>query len=172
MPAAAERMKLLHRLTRTMADTETLLDLGDDALILNRWAAWELDPDAFRRLVADLGTRLKLATTAALEADDAGLRDQLDRIRAPATALVSRLAEALREPLDRLPSGALSIVGQAVRRPAPEAWLLARRGVIADICRFETELQYARSTGQEELATRLTAYVDMLAGDLLEEISP
>ncbi|MHC4128349.1 MAG: hypothetical protein ACYSUA_09305 [Planctomycetota bacterium] len=172
MPAAAERMKLLYRLTRTMADTETLLDLGDDALILNRWAAWELDPDAFRRLVAELGTRLKLATTAALEADDAGLRDQLDRIRAPATALVSRLAEALREPLDRLPSGALSIVGQAVRRPAPEAWLLERRGVIADVCRFEMELQHARSTGQEELAARLTAYVDMLAGDLLKEISP
>jgi hypothetical protein len=168
----ARRMRLLYRLTRTMADTETLLELGDDALILNRWAAWELEPEAFRRLVADLGNRLKLATTAALEADDAGLRDQLDRIQAPTAALVNRLAEALREPLGRLPPGALSIVGQCVRRPGPDAWMLARRGEIADICRFEMELQHARATGREEQAARLTAYVDMLAGDLLEEISP
>ena len=63
-------------------------------------------------------------------------------------------------------------MGQAVRRPPPEAWLLARRGEIADFCRYLVELQYARSTGREELAARLSAYVDMLAADLLKEISP
>ena len=41
-------MRLLHRLTKIMADTETLLELGDGALILNRWAAWEIDPETFR----------------------------------------------------------------------------------------------------------------------------
>ncbi|MHC4381866.1 MAG: hypothetical protein ACYS0J_03320 [Planctomycetota bacterium] len=172
MSVAAARMRLLHRLTRIMADAETLLDAGDSALILNRWAAWEIDPETFQRLVADLGTRLKLATTAALEVDDAALTDQLDRIQMPPAALVSRLTEALNDPLGQLPPGALSIVGQAVRRPPPDAWLLHRRGEIADVCRYEMELQYARSTGREELAAKLTAYVDMLASDLLEEISP
>jgi hypothetical protein len=172
MSAAAARMKLLYRLTRIMADTETLLDLGDDAVILNRWAAWELDPDASGRLVADLGNRLKLATTAAIGADDATLADQLDRIQVPAAALVSRLAEALTDALGRLPSGALSVVGQSVRRPPADAWMLARRDDLADFCRYGMELQYARSTGREELAVRLAAYLDMLAGDLLHEISP
>jgi hypothetical protein len=169
---AAARMRLLHRLTKIMADTETLLDLGDGALILNRWAAWEIDPETFQRLVADLGNRLKLATTAAIEADDAGLIDQLDRIQAPPAALVSRLTEALDDPLGQLPAGALSVVGQTVRHPPPDAWMLLRRHEIADVCRYEMELQYARSSGREELAAKLTAYVDMLAGDLLEEISP
>ena len=86
--------------------------------------------------------------------------------------VVHRLAEALDGPLHRLPSGGLSIVGQAVHRPSPDAWLIARRGEIADLCRYGMELKYARSTGREELAARLTAYVDMLAGDLLHEISP
>ncbi|MHC4220359.1 MAG: hypothetical protein ACYSU7_18110 [Planctomycetota bacterium] len=170
--AATERMRLLHRLTRIMADTETLLGLGDDVLVLNRWAAWEMDPDTFQRLVADLGNRLKLATTAAVEGDDAALTEQLNRIQATPAALVSRLADALDDPLRRLPSRALSIVGQAVRRPPPEAWMLHRRREIGDICRFEMELQFARSTGRDELADRLTAYVDMLAGDLLGEIGP
>jgi len=122
--------------------------------------------------VADLGNRLKLATTAAIEADDAGLTDQLDRIQAPAAALVSRLTEALDDPLGQLPGGPLSIVGQTVRRPPPDAWMLQRRHEIANVCRYEMEIQYARSTGREELAAKLTAYVDMLAGDLLQEINP
>ena len=63
-------------------------------------------------------------------------------------------------------------MGQTVRRPPPDAWMLHRRREIADVCRYEMELQYARSTGREELAEKLAAYVDMLAGDLLEEISP
>jgi len=171
MSETTSRMRLLHRLTKIMADTETLLELGDGALILNRWAAWEIDPETFQ-LVADLGNRLKLATTAAIEADDAGLTDQLDRIQAPAAALISRLTEALDDPLLQVPGGALSVVGQTVRRPPPDAWMLHRRREIADVCRYEMELQYARSTGREELAAKLTAYVDMLAGDLLEEISP
>ena len=50
--------------------------------------------------------------------------------------------------------------------------MLQHRQEIADVCRYEMELQYARSTGREELAAKLAAYVDMLAGDLLEEISP
>jgi hypothetical protein len=172
MSAAARRMCLLERLTSIMADSETLLDRGDDALILNRWAAWELDPDAHRRLVAELVNRLKLATTAAIDGDDAALADQLDRIQAPTAALVSRLAATLEGPLQQLPSGGLSIVGQAVRRPPPDAWLIARRGEIADICRYEMELQHARSAGREELAPRLAAYVDMLAGLILQEVTP
>jgi hypothetical protein len=169
--AATDRMKRLYRLTKIMADTETLLDLGDGAVILNRWAAWELDPDASGRLATALGNRLKLATTAAVGSDDVALSEQLDRIQVPAAALMSRLAEAVREPLGRLPSGARSIVGQSVRRPPAEAWMLPRRDDLADFCRYVMELQYARSTGREELAARLTAYVDMLAGDLLQEIS-
>ncbi|MHC4992240.1 MAG: hypothetical protein ACYTGC_14805, partial [Planctomycetota bacterium] len=110
MGAMAARLRRLHRITKVMADTETLLDVGDGALVLNRWAAWEIDPETMQRLVADLASRLKLATTAAIEGDDAGLADQLNRIQAPLAELVRRLTEALNDPLLKLPSGPLSVV--------------------------------------------------------------
>ena len=90
---------------------------------------------------------------------------------------ISRSAGSTRMPPRELASLCVEVAGPDLRcqpriASGKTPGLLARRGVIADVCRFEMELQHARSTGQEELAARLTAYVDMLAGDLLEEISP
>jgi hypothetical protein len=170
--AAAERMRLLHRLTTIMAETEALLAAGEDAVVLNRWAAWELGPESFARLTADLGTRLKLATTAAIEGDDPGLREQLDRIPAVPAALVSRLLETCGPALQQLPSGGPATVGQLVHRPSTDAYLVHRDRALADVCRYEMELQHARRTGRDDLAERLTEYVDMLCGELLKEVGP
>ncbi len=41
-PAADDAaMTALYQLTRTIADAAELLRLGEDAIVLNRWAAWE-----------------------------------------------------------------------------------------------------------------------------------
>ena len=155
-----------------LADAEPLLTLGHDEMVLNRWSAWELDPAAYKRLQGDLINRLKLATTAAIEGNDEGLVRQLERIPREPAAVIGRLATALADPLEALPGGALCIMGQSVHRPTPQAWLGDRRAVLAALCRYTMETQYARATGRQDLAQRLAAWVDMLARTIRPELDP
>ncbi len=167
-------MRRLHELMQTMADTAALLRLGEAAALLNGWAAWEIDAMSVDRLSADLRNRLKLATRAAVDGDEAGLAQQLDRLQTPPAALYDRLAAALLEPLQALPEGALSVIGQSVNPAPANAWLLHRRAELADLCRYFMELEYARATGRTELAGKLNLYVNSLAEQLLldPEIMP
>ena len=66
-------MQMLHRLMQIMADSARLLETNADAIALDRWAAWELDSTTIARLSADLRNRLRLASKAAIDHDDAGL---------------------------------------------------------------------------------------------------
>jgi len=167
-----QRLDMLQQLTSIMAMSAPLLERGLDADVLNRWAAWELEPMTIARFVGDLGNRLKLATTAATEGDDSALAEQLDRIRAPEAALLSMLLETLAAPIEALPSGPLSIMGQSMSPPTPDAWMGAHRRELADLCRYTMELEYARVTGRGPLALALSSWVAELAGTLLNEISP
>ncbi len=169
---AGPRVVLLHELLQIMDGTAELLRLGDQAAVVNRWSAWELEEATIGRLVTDLKNRLKLATTAALENDEPGLRDQLDRLQAPPAVLLARLAARLEAPLAPMPTGAVSIMGQCVHPPPPGAWMLAGRRDIADFCRYTMELEYARATGRSELAAGLDGHVNRLADQLLKEIPP
>ena len=169
---AQRRLDMLQQLTSIMATTAPLLERGADADLLNRWAAWELDPVSIARLVGDLGSRLKLATTAATTGDDSALAEQLDRIRASEAALLATLLETLQAPIWALPSGALSIIGQSISGPTPDAWMLGHRRELADLCRYTMELEHARTTGREQLAMALSPWIDGLAATLLKEISP
>src|SRR4030095_16628808 len=95
---AGNRMMQLYRLTSAMADMADIArgggggEGGDDADLLNRWSGWMLDPALFRRPMADVSSRLKLATAAAVQGDDNGLSQQLERIDrdAPLVKLVRR----------------------------------------------------------------------------------
>ncbi len=169
---AGRRMETLHRLTRTMADTANLMEADTAAIVLDRWAAWELDPATIERICADQRSRLKLASKAAVDGDEAGLGEQVSRMRGPVTALISVLLTRLDSPLADLPSGPLSILGQCVVGPTSAAWLLAHRGEIANLCRYTMEMEYARSTGRAQLAADLQTWVDGLAATLMKEISP
>jgi hypothetical protein len=169
---AAGPMQALGRLTQTMADSVDVLRLDGEGFLLNRWAAWELSAESFARTVSDLVNRLKLAVAAAIDGDMEGLGRQLDRIdaEAPFATLIGRLTRRLGAALSALPSGARSIAGQAAQLPPPGAWMLHRRRDVADLCRYAMELEYARATGQDELAERLASYVNSLARALLEEM--
>ena len=169
---AQTRMDLLHRLTGIMADSALLVQRGDEIVLLDRWAAWELDPTTVARLVGDLRNRLKLATTAALGRDDTGLRQQLERIGADESRLLSTLLDLLEPELLMLPSGALSIIGQSVSGPMTDAWMVTRRSELADLCRYTMELEYARATGREQLADLLAVWLHGQAAALMSEIAP
>jgi len=169
---AADRLRLLARLTQTMSDTVEALRLGAEATGLNRWAAWEMAPGVLRRTMSDLPNRLKLATASAIEGDDDALRRQLDRIDrdAPLARLVGRLAFVLGDALSGLPQGAVSILGQAIHPPPPDAWMLDSRRDLTDLCRYALEREHARTTGRDELAEQLGVYVNTLAERILEVI--
>ena len=169
---AETRMDMLHELTSIMAGSARLLPGGDEVLLLNRWAAWELDPTTVARLVGDLTNRLKLATTAAVQGDDTGLRQQLDRIGANQARLVSTLLDLLEPELLTLPSGARSIIGQSVSGPSPDAWMVSRRWELADLCRYTMELEYARAGDRRQLADDLAVWIEGRAAALMSEITP
>ena len=169
---AARRMRLLHRLTQTLADVVELLRLTGNAPALDRWAAWELPTDAVRKTVADLPARLKLATTAAIDENDRSLRVQLERIDrdAPLGKLAGRLGQVLAEALEELPDGALAVIGQSAKPPTDDAWMRFRRRELANLCRYTLEQQHAKSTGQDSLANTLSVYVNTLAELLLADL--
>jgi hypothetical protein len=169
---AGRRLETLHRLTQIMADSARLLEADADAIALDRWAAWELDPATIERIGADLRNRLRLASKAAVDHDDAGLTEQVARVRAGLTALISALLARLEIPVADLPAGPLSIVGQCVVGPTPAAWLLGQRRELADLCRYTMEMEFARTTGRAQLAGSLGAWIDDLASTLMKEISP
>ena len=169
---ASKRMRLLFRLTQTLADVVELLRLTSDAPALDRWAAWELPTDAIRKTVADLPARLKLATTAAIDENDRSLRVQLERIDrdAPLGKLAGRLGQVLAEALEELPDGALAVVGQSANTPTDDAWMRLSRRELANLCRYTMEQQHAESTGQDSLADTLSVYVNSLAEQLLADL--
>jgi len=166
------RLETLHRLTQIMADSARLLEADADAIALDRWAAWELDPATIGRIGADLRNRLRLASKAAVDHDDAGLTEQVARIRAGETALISVLLARLESPIANLPAGPLSILGQCVVGPTPAAWLLGQRRELADLCRYTMEMEFARTTGRAQLAGNLDSWIDDLATTLMKEILP
>ena len=172
--AEAERaMELLYRLTGIMADTAPITAREGDATLLNRWAMWELPGGVIARPMSDLPARLKLATAAAVDGDFDGLARQLDGLErdAPLTRLAGRLLANLEPSLEALPSDARSPIGQTAHPPRSAAWLVHRRADLANLCRYTMEMEYARLTGQTELAEQLRAYVHGLAEDILAEVS-
>jgi len=166
------RMETLYRLLQIMADSARLLEADADAITLDRWAAWELAPATMQRISTDLRNRLRLASKAAVDHDQGGLAEQVSRIRAGETALISALLARLETPLADLPAGALSIIGQCVVGPTPAAWLLGHRRELADLCRYTMEMEFARTTGRAQLAGNLETWIDDLATTLMKEISP
>ena len=166
------RMETLYRLLQIMADSARLLEADADAIALDRWGAWELDPATMQRISTDLRNRLRLASKAAVDHDQGGLAEQVSRIRAGETALISALLARLEAPLADLPAGPLSIVGQCVVGPTPAAWLLGQRRELADLCRYTMEMEFARTTGRAQLAGNLETWIDDLATTLMKEISP
>ncbi len=166
------RLETLYRLTHIMADSARLLEADADAIALDRWAAWELDPATMQRISTDLRNRLRLASKAAVDQDQGGLAEQVSRVRAGETALISALLARLESPIADLPAGPLSILGQCVVGPTPAAWLLGQRRELADLCRYTMEMEYARITGRAQLADNLERWIDDLAVTLMKEISP
>jgi len=166
------RMETLYRLMQIMADSARLLEADADAIELDRWAAWELDAAMMQRIGTDLRNRLRLASKAAVTDDQGGLAEQVSRIRAGETALISTLLARLDLPMQDLPSGPLSIVGQCVVGPTPAAWLLGQRRELADFCRYTMEMEFARTTGRAQLAGDIDTWLDDLAVAIMKEISP
>ena len=99
---------------------------------------------------------------------DAWAAGQPGGVDAPLARLGGRLAFVLGDALSGLPQGAVSILGQAIHPPPPDAWMLDRRRDLADLCRYALEREHARTTGRDELAEQLSVYVNALAERLLE----
>lgn len=170
---AAQRLHLLYRLTRTMAESAELLRLEGDADILNRWAAWDMPAGLLKRSMLDLPNRLKLATASATRRDDASLADELDRINreAPLTRLVGRFSITFGDALQPLPDGPRGVLGQVLYSPAADAWMIEYRQDLAELCRYAVEAHHAWFEQREEDARALQQFVNAKAEELVEAIS-
>ncbi len=167
---AAIRLLLLYRLLLTMADTTEVLRLQGDASLLNRWAAWETTPQVIARAISDLPTRLKLASSAAIDGNNVELESNLNRIDddLPLAKLMGRLTAMLSDALVQLPDGAASTCGQIINGPDSNSWFDERLPKLADICRYALEQEYAQATGRGQLAGDLRLHVNDTSSQLLE----
>ena len=166
----ANRLLLLYRLLRIMADTTEVLRLHGDASLLNRWTGWETTPAVIARAISDLPARLKLATSAAIDGNNVELEGNLSRIDddMPLAKLMGRLTAMLNDALQQLPVGAASTCGQIIHNAGPESWFDERLPSLAEICRYALEQEYAYATGRAQLSGDLRLYVNDVAEDLLE----
>jgi hypothetical protein len=164
-------LELMWRLNLAMEDAAGALADGGPAERLNRWPPWELDRPTLARVVEQLPSRIKLATASAIEGNADDLARQVERIDRdlPLARLVGRLASVLADPLNELPGGAQGVIGQLRHPPTGDAWLVAWRGRLHDLCRYALEESHARSTGHEAMADELAAYVDGVARELVWE---
>lgn len=171
---AGERMKLLYRLAQLMEDVAIIVRQRDAAVELDRWAGWHLPMDMVIRPWVDVSARLKLATSAALQGDDAALALQLEQINrdAPLVKLVGRLSNQLGDALESLPSGGVGALGLLVHPPHEDAWLAEHRQVFADLCRYVLECEHLRASARDEEAAVVNQYVNLLADRLFAVISP
>lgn len=171
---ASERMKLLYRLAQLMEDVAIIVRQQDAAVELDRWAGWHLPMDMVIRPWVDVSARLKLATSAALQGDDAALALQLEQINrdAPLVKLVGRLSNQLGDALESLPSGGVGALGLLVHPPHEDAWLVEHRQVFADLCRYVLECEHLRASARDDEAAVVNQYVNLLADRLFAVISP
>jgi hypothetical protein len=162
-------MLLLSRLLISMDDLSGAMALDPDAFSLNDWSAWDLRDDMLDRAVNAMTSRYKLATVAAVGGRFDELGAQLDRIgeQAAVTKLAGRLARHLATALRSLPINAVSVLGQTIVPPGPDAWLGDQRTALASVCRYALEADHARKVGRDELADRLATYVEQIADELL-----
>lgn len=168
----ANHLLLIYRLLQTMEDTAHVIDLRDASDALNRWSAWELSETAVARTVSDLPSRLKLATDAAVKEDQDALARQLEEIDrdAPVVKLLGRLAQVIGKAALDLPDGAVGCMGQLTGPPGSDAWWANRRNDLATLCRYQTEAEFARTVGREELLDALTQFVNARANDMLTQL--
>lgn len=172
---AAVWLTLLHRLTRTMAVQAAVLEQSGGALMLNRWAAWDLDPALARRITEDTTSRLKLATAMAVRGNRGALRQHLVRMQRdmPIAHLANRLVELIGDDLRDLPgatSPLLSALSQTAQPPSPSAWQLSARHDLAGIARWAYEAEHARANDRPDLAARLDEWIAQRADALLSNL--
>jgi hypothetical protein len=169
---AANRMAQLHRLTSTMADIAEVAHDLEHVEIVNRWSAWMLDPDLIRRPMSDVSSRLKLATAAAVQGDENGLNQQLEKVErdAPLVKLVGKLSAMLGNSLRELPDGAPGVLAEVSVPPGPDAWMLQHRRALADVCRYAMEQEHARANDRAELASSLNEFVAAACNELFVQL--
>ncbi|MHC5114136.1 MAG: hypothetical protein ACYTGP_06880, partial [Planctomycetota bacterium] len=137
--------------------------------LLNRWAAWEVPGPVLRRSIADLPTRLKLATAAAVRGDDEAVAAELDHVdpNAPLAQLVSLLGRHLHDALTALPDGAAGAIGQMVTPPPADAQWLEHRAALAALCRLAAEAETARRHERTDAAVDFQSQLSDQARELL-----
>jgi len=146
--AGARDMDRLHQLMSAMAAFIGLADVDEDLRLLNRWAAWWLDPATLRRPMSELPQRFKLAVAALINGAENDFAAQLDVIERdlPLPVLVGRLAHAGRAALESLPaSEAASSLGGLLVMPPERAWLIDERDAIALLCLCAREREQLRA---------------------------
>jgi hypothetical protein len=151
--AASPALESLHRLMGHVRSAETLASRRGGPVLLNRWSAWELDPDVAQQLgtaqIDSLIAAVDLALTGRF-ADLARAIDQLERDK-PVSLLIAELHAVLAEPLQKLPDGPTLTLSQLLLDPPSVGLLADYADDLALLCRAIQELAHPRVASTDSL---------------------
>ncbi len=168
---AGNDLMLLRRLLLTLNEGEQLGAAKSALRQLNRWAAWEINPEQIGPMTAWLPGALKSAASAAAEGKWQTLEQSLDqiehRIRVP--RLMMMLYRGIGPGIREAPGGLSGMLGQCVYPPPPGAFGADHRMELAQLCAYLEASADAQRREDQAAADALWQHCGDLADRILKQ---
>lgn len=166
-----QRLLLLRRLLQTLHEGAALANAQSPMRQLNRWAAWEVDPEYLAPMTSWLPGLLKSAASAGAAGEWETLESTLNQIdrRARVPRLMLMLYHGVGPGLGDAPGGFSGMLGQCLYPPPPGAFGADHRRELAQLCAYIEASAHARRRDDHQAADRLWDHCGELAERILKQ---
>ncbi len=165
---AAERLYLIRRTLRAVRVGVGMLEMEKSITLLNRWAAWEVQPNAVKPMIELLPRRVAAAAKAAGHGSWKPLGGQLEAIEVESSVpvLLSILSDQLNWGLKYLPADVSGLISQTLYSPTGNSYAVKHRVPLARISVYLMEAAHARQSNDDEKRDAAMKHVGLLAQKL------
>ncbi len=168
------KLMLMRRLFEHLHNATQLVQPAEPLRRLNRWAGWEVRPDAIGPMIATLPKQVRLASRQAGAGDYEALAATLDAIdrQVPLAQLTATYADLVGRALNNHPDGLAGTLGQVLFAPGDGAFGASQRRELAQLSVLLNAAHDAQRAGQAQQAKRLLQAAGELARRLLRQTDP
>lgn len=168
---SAQRLLLMRRLMHAVELCSEIHGSQGVPERLNRWAAWQVSPEALTPMLKILPERIAAASRLGAIGNWPGLEELLKQIEGESSLplLVARLYGELGDGLSKLPGGPAGALGECLYGPAENSFAVTHRAALARICVDLAEAA-ADPKNAAELRDPALARVGRTAGEVLREL--
>lgn len=168
------KLMLMRRLFEHIHHATGLVRPAEPLRRLNRWAGWEIRPDAIEPMIAQLPAQVRIASAQAGAGDYEALAATLGAIdrQVPVAQLTATFADLVGQPLAKHPEGLAGTLGQVLFAPPDDAFGALQRLELAQLSVLLNAAHEAQQAGQAQQAAQLRDAVGDLARRLLRQLDP